>query len=186
MRRSSPRVMSFATVVRRERNYKVQLRAEILGRIAVITQNRVKRTFTRSYEIILLSAALRFVRRVFERLRLYGVDERFNCDAERKKKGGKMGAPRGESATFGLVGYATTKVFPRGDTRFGTAMEIQLLVATKRGAAIQGRAGDRPKENHDKPILFFVPFSSFLPVHRPILLLSPLDFSCSLFSNNRS
>lgn len=105
---------------------------------------------------------------------------------QKGKRKGKKGASRGESATFGLVGYATTKVFPRGDTRYGTAMEIQLLVAMKRGAVIQGRAGDRPKENHDKPILFFVPFSSFLPVHRPILLLSPLDFSSSLFSNNRS
>lgn len=73
--------MCFTAVVRRERNYKVQLRGEILGR----------RTFTRSCEIILLSTALRFVRRVFERVRLYGVDERFNCDAEWKKKGGKWG-----------------------------------------------------------------------------------------------
>lgn len=67
--------MCFTAVVRRERSYKVQLRGEILG----------------PCEIILLSTALRFVRRVFERVRLYGVDERFNCDAEWKKKGGKWG-----------------------------------------------------------------------------------------------
>lgn len=67
----SARVMSFIGVVRRERNYKVQPRAEILGRIAVELSNRVKRsTFTRSYQIILLSAALRFVGCVFERVRL--------------------------------------------------------------------------------------------------------------------
>lgn len=42
----SARVMSFTVVVRRERNYKVQLGAEILGRIGVIIEQSETYVYT--------------------------------------------------------------------------------------------------------------------------------------------